>query len=167
MITEKDLSNFDTMLGEIKTALLNDETIRKLLFYDTSDALSRIAPAISEVSDYVCLAPLTMSAILDFERNTYILINLATVNTDTESDDSKTLIGLDQIYSITTMKHWTLNNNKTRLIELSNRIIKIIDNVKFAPSGKAYVSSVEYKPIDDQLSGYLCKVLVVDAVKGT
>jgi hypothetical protein len=56
-----------------------------------------------------------------------------------------------------------LNDNKMRLFEIAERVLKDIDDQKFSPSGKSYVSSIERVLIDKQLYGYAIKVVTNDA----
>ena len=116
----KDLSNFGKLFSEFKTAILSDVDIRKMLYYDSPDALSREAPSIETVSSYIFNAPLVESGIEDFNRNTYIMIDLPSVDMDFE-DGNHTLLPPFMVTAITNYAHWELDNNKLRLIELWDR----------------------------------------------
>lgn len=159
-MSQKTLSNFNKLFVEFKTALLNDEVIRKLLFYDTPDALSRTAPTIEEVSNYIFVAPIMESGITDFGRNTYIMIDIP--NIDLDDTDGSGLIGMIYITPVTNYEHWMLNDNKMRLFEIAERVLQDIDDRKFSPSGKSTVMSIERVLISKQLYGYAIKVATTD-----
>lgn len=159
----KDLSNFGKLFSEFKTAILSDVDIRKMLYYDSPDALSREAPSIETVSSYIFNAPLVESGIEDFGRNTYIMIDLARIDTDTEDEDpSKDIIAVFAITPVTTFTNWMLDDNKIRILEMTTRIINKIDNHKFSPSGKAYIPNIERTIISKQLFGYYIRVVITD-----
>jgi len=162
-MTDKNLENVGKMFFELKTAILNNEDVRKLLYYDSSDALSRTAPSIDDVSGYVFNAPIMESGIEDFNRNTYIMIDLPSVDMDFE-DGNHTLLPPFMVTAITNYAHWELDNNKLRLIELCDRIIKQVDNIKFSMSAKSYVLTMERVIISKQLYGYTLKIWNEDNV---
>lgn len=160
-MSEKSLSNFSKLFVEYKTALLNDEIIRKLLFYDAPDALERVTPTKEQVDGYIFLAPVMESGITDFKRNTYIMLDVPNLDTDS-TDGDKSIMGMIYITPVTTYKYWMLNDNKMRLFEIADRVLKDIDDKKFSPSGKSSVMSIERVLIDKQLYGYAMKVVTVD-----
>ena len=163
-MTQKTLSNFSKLFVEYKTKLLDDEIIRKLLFYDSPDALERVAPTKDKVQDYIFVAPVMESGITDFGRNTYIMLDVPNLDLD-DTDGDGSVIGMVYITPVTSYKYWMLNDNKMRLFEIAERVLKDIDDVKFSPSGKSTVMSIERVLIDKQLYGYAIKVVTTDDSK--
>lgn len=90
----KDLTNIMRILAEFQTALLNKPNLRKMLFYDSPDALKKEAPAIEDVKNLVTLRPLAESAIADFGKHTYIVIDIDLIDLDID-DDSQILANVD------------------------------------------------------------------------
>jgi hypothetical protein len=103
-MTQKSLSNFSKLFVEYKTTLLNDETIRKLLYYDTPDALDRVAPEKEKVDGYIFTAPVMESGITDFGRNTYIMLDVPNIDTETSESDGS-IMGMIYITPVTTYKY--------------------------------------------------------------
>lgn len=160
-MSQKSLRNFSKLFVEYKTILLNDETIRKLLFYDTPDALKREAPTKEAVDGYIFVAPVMESGITDFKRNTYIMLDVPNLDLD-DTDGDGSVMGMIYITPVTTYKYWMLDDNKMRLFEIAERVLADIDDQKFSPSGKSTVMSMERVLIDKQLYGYAIKVITTD-----
>jgi hypothetical protein len=66
-------------LIEIQLLLLNDPTIRKLLYYDTPDAIEKEAPTIQELADYIKVEPVAEFALLNYERNSFIMMDISNI----------------------------------------------------------------------------------------
>jgi hypothetical protein len=66
-------------LVEIQLVLFNDPTIRKLLYYDTPDAIEKEAPTIQELADYIKVEPIADFALLNYERNSFIMIDISNI----------------------------------------------------------------------------------------
>lgn len=106
ILTEKTVNKVGLFINEIKTAILNSEDARKLLFYDEPDALSRTAPTIAQVeTNYVFTAPVLESGIKDFGRNTYVIIDVPDIDLDFEDAGEKEIICNVAVTAITDLKH--------------------------------------------------------------
>ena len=90
MKRSKDLTKILKILPEFKTALLADEDLRKMLAYESTDALSKDAPTIASVSDLIVLRPLAESGIRDFGKHTYIVIDIDLIDLDISDDNAIT-----------------------------------------------------------------------------
>lgn len=150
------------ILAEFQTALLNKPNLRKMLFYDSPDALKKEAPAIEDVKNLVTLRPLAESAIADFGKHTYIVIDIDLIDLDID-DDSQILANVD-IAAITQFDTWSLSQNKIRVLEICNEIISAIDGKKFSASGAADVWEIRRVTINKQSNSYVCRVIIGDDI---
>lgn len=164
MTGEKDLKNVQKAMFEIRTALLNNENVRKLLFHDSADALNLNAPTVEEVKNYVTFFPITQVGIQHFDKNTFMSITCPSIDTDMTAEDKSIYIGYF-ITLISTKQLWELENNKIRLIELISEIIKTIDNQKFClPSTLQVLNAVDLV-LDETRCGYIVKIMASDLQK--
>lgn len=162
---KKSLTLIETVIYEIKDALLDDDKIRQLLYYDTSDALDREVPTKNSLLvdtegkdlNYITFIPVLEKGIDIFERNTYILVNLSEVDLDTK-DDGNNYYTLN-VTGITTKETYMLDNSKIRLLQLGNRIIEILDNKKFSVSSKLETIQLQQIIFDNETYGYVVKIL--------
>lgn len=168
----KDIQNISDDLFNIRTTLLNDEDIRKLLFYDSKNALSLPAPSKSDLiveSDtelgYITLFPIMEKGVLSYDRNTFIQITLPAVDIDVDKDDQNMFAGV-LITAITDFKHYMLNDNKIRLLEIINRVIKLLDGKKLKSAGKLEAIKVEEVIFDNYVYGYSLKLVFSDMGEG-
>jgi hypothetical protein len=161
-MSNKNLTIFTQTLAEFKLLLWNDPTIRKLLVYDTPDALSKEVPSIElDSSKYIFTCPIMESGLVDFNRKVYIMMDLKDIDVDTSSDDStKDIDASLYITPITTDECWELNDNKFRLIEICDKIVDLIDGKKFSLSSKPAILMVSREIIDKRLYGYSVRILL-------
>lgn len=80
MNTIQPLSYIERAYFEIQTILVNDPTIRQLLYFDTPDALNKVAPSIANVEPYIHLSPISKYAIEQFNQNTFIAIDIPQID---------------------------------------------------------------------------------------
>ena len=164
VLTQKTVAKAGIFVNELKNAILDSENARKLLFYDDPDALTRIVPSVEQVKDYIFTAPILESGIKDFERNTYVIIDVAQMDLDFEEVGQKEVIYNVAITAITDLKHWELQEKKLRLFELCDAIIKSVDNQQMSMTEKVYIFKAERVIIDSQLYGYVMKITISDNV---
>ena len=156
----KDLTKILKILPEFKTALLANEDLRKMLFYESPDALSKTAPTVANVTDLIVLRPLAESGIKDFGKHTYIVIDIDLIDLDI-SDDNAIVTNVD-IAVISQFDTWVLDGDKIRVLEICNRVLNAIDSKKFTQSGEADVWEIRRVTINKQSTSYVCRVLISD-----
>lgn len=170
---EKDILNIQTTMFEIKAALLNNGDIRKLLYYDIPEALEAdVTPSINDLTKdannkdlhYITLFPIMEKGIVEYGRNTYIMITLPLIDLDTD-EDNNIYPGIT-VTAITDSEHYMLSNDRLRLLEICNRVIKILDNQKFTVAGKLEVIQLKEIVFNEQIYGYTLKVFSSDMGKG-
>lgn len=146
------LSRIESSLAAIKTRLLEDEDIRKLLFYDSNDALVNEAPKKESVKEYITLRP-----IYQFENkenyNQNSMINIYMTQA-TPGDDLPIVDSILQINVVCNIDNWELVNDKIRPIQIANKIIKLVNNRKFTTSNKLVFSTLTDLIISKTVCGY-------------
>lgn len=133
--------------------LLQDEEIKKLLYYDSSDALSLRVPSLTiaewfdkeYISNYL---PVDVDT-KNIDTNTQIILILDRINfSDLDS------ICYCNIIVLTDREHVQLSDHKNRLLEIINRIATKLDKHKFQSSGEVEVSGISHCSIGKHRIGY-------------
>ena len=150
------LRNLKKVPMEIASLLAANENVVRLIYDDSSSALStpkdfNIGVRDLITSNYIGFYPATESGIKDIERNTFIIINLEDINLQ-NADNNTSASGA--IYITTDRSHCLLDNNKLRLLELSDEIESVLENEKLSSAGKIYLTSINYVVFSDFRSGY-------------
>lgn len=159
----KDLKNLNKSFYEIKTALLANQNIRKILYYDQPDALLKIAPEIEAVKDYITFVPVTELGIVDYNKNTFISITAPKIDTDLEEHSN--LYFAFYVTIISKKDIWELEGNKLRLISLANEVIESLDAKKFSFPSKLEVIGMQEVVYDASTYGYTIKLFCTDMQK--
>lgn len=156
----KDISRIERAIPELRNLLLQNEQIRKLLVYDTSDALAQATPTIETAKNYISLYPVIEEGIITTDRNTAIALDLTSVDTDFEEGDNSILATI-VISVLCTDKTLLLDDNKTRHWEVARLIMNDVDEFKGSPSGKFTTIGAD-RFINKHYYGVAVKVLVSD-----
>lgn len=147
------LDNLQTAIYEIKHQIKINSDIRKLLYYDTRDALLRSEVSILDIDPYIFLSPVfEINSTPPYDKTTFISIHLAKGETD---DEENLLNSVLRINILTRNDLWEINNQKIRPLEIANLIIKELDNRKVAISNKLFFVSVESSILDKNTTGYI------------
>lgn len=150
-MSNKIFDNVQKAIFEIRSAIKSNEDIRKMLFIDTADALEQEAPTIESIEPYIVVSAVFDITVPPFDKNTIMTIVLHKALYDSEST---LLNGMIKINILTQSELWELNNNKIRPLEISNNIIKLLDNRKVSASHKLYFSNIEIAILNENVSGY-------------
>lgn len=84
------LENVQDTIFQIRQIIKIDENIRKLLYYGTSDALSKDTVDIATINDYIFLSPVMDTTKDPFNKHCFITITLTNIN---ETDEEPLLLG--------------------------------------------------------------------------
>ena len=146
------LKQIQTTLAGIKTVLLNDETIRKLLCNDSNNCLNMEPPTTKSAEKYITLRPIfQFENTDDYAQNGMINIYLS----DGEPNDDMNLFqGIVQANVVYNVDKWELVDNKIRTLELADKVINLLDNKKFSTSNKLVFNSLQQLILSKQLVGY-------------
>lgn len=158
-----NLVNIKKAALEIGQLLAADSTLCNLLYIDTPDALQQENNSYS-LNDminnkYITVYPPVETAIKDTERNSFLVILLDNINLrviDSNVHASFT------IYATTDSDHILLNDNKNRLLEMSDRIIQILDQAKLSSAGAIEVNSISHVMLSEFRAGYRISLSITD-----
>ena len=157
----KDITRITKSVSELRNRLLQDEDIRRLLVYDTPDALKQEAvPTMDVTKNYISLYPVIEEGIITTDRNTAIALDLTAVDTDFEEGDSA-ILGTIIISVLCTDKVLLLDKDKFRHWEVARLIINDIDDFKGSASGKFTVTGAD-RFINKHYYGVAVKIIVSD-----
>lgn len=143
---------------EIKSALLNNADIRKLLYYDQPDALSLEAPTIEQVKEHITFFPINEMGIQNYDKNTLLSITCARIDTSVNEEDNGSLYVGYLITVVTTKNVWELSDYKIRLIELASLIRETLDGKKFSLPLPLEVLIIDDMILDGSRAGYIIKL---------
>jgi hypothetical protein len=152
------LQNIESVLYEIKNTLLDSEDLRKLLFYDTSDALSRSTPLISEVENYILLKPVV---VLNEESSNGIttFISIGLLESELYDNSSQSLI---KISIATNRRIWELDDLKIRPISIAKEVKQRVHNKKFSSASPIQLSSLKEVYFNSEIVGFLLMFDLID-----
>ena len=146
------LERFESTMGAMRTKLLKDEMLRKLLYHDSNNALQMLPPTEQEVQDYITLKP-----IFDFEnkknydKNSSINIYMTSVDPQLDNVTADAII---QVNVVCNIDIWDLVNNKIRPVQIANRIITLLNNQKFTASNSLVFNSLDNLIVSKHMVGY-------------
>lgn len=154
-----NLDKLDRVLLEIKTTLLNNENIRKLLKYNTPDALSLSAPTKEQVNYAIKTDP-TIYMEEDqnkIELNSFIVAYVPSLNFSSDFNDITFMIDL-----FTKKEILNLHNNQIRLLQLLSEVSKSIDNKRVSLAGRIHLTNASYIVVGTRYVGYQIEFSVID-----
>lgn len=155
----KILDNIQEAIFQVIALIQGNSEVRKLVYYDTPDALSQPDVSYSTPADHF-----TVSAIFDiteppFDKNTLISVVLTQ---GIRREDVSLIGGVLKVNILTRSGLWKLDNNKIRTLELANLIIDVLDSEKVAHSNKLFFSEMELSVLDENVNGYTLNFLITD-----
>lgn len=147
----KILDNIQKSIYDILSLLQGNADIRKLVYYDTTDALAQLDIPYSTPAEHF-----TVSAIFDiteppFDKNTIISVVLNRGNYDEEAVMIRNLV---KINILTRSALWKLDDQKIRPLQIANIAIDILNNLKIMPSHKLVFSNMELAILNEDVNGY-------------
>ena len=151
----KSLINIKKAPLEIAKLLADDTIIKQLVYIDTNNPFTG---DVSEVDmnkmlteHYISFDPPVENRIEEYQRNTFISILIDSVSLYGSEDNIPTTL---VIYVSTNADHLIITDNKNRLLELADRVIKILDGKKLSASGSLYINSLQHVMLSEFHSGY-------------
>lgn len=147
----KILDNIQKSIFEILSLIQADAEVRKLVYFDTKDALSQVAPTIEESEMHFTVSPVFDVTQSPFDKNTIISVVLQKGNFD---EDSVLMRNIIKITVLTRSALWELDSNKIRPLELSNIIASILNNKKTSSSHKLLFSNLDLAVLNENVNGY-------------
>lgn len=147
----KILDNIQKSIFEILSLIQADAEVRKLVYFDTKDALKQVAPTIEESKMHFTVSPVFDVTQSPFDQNTIISVVLQKGNFD---EDSVLMRNMIKITILTRSALWELDSNKIRPLELSNIIASILNNKKTSSSHKLLFSNLDLAVLNENVNGY-------------
>lgn len=149
-------------LNQIKDLLLNDDIIRRLLYIQTPSALTHsIELTPSLVSNLIYTVPYVddEGGIENSNKSNFIVIYSSYFNF---SSNTENVINFS-IDIFVNYDYYFIDNNKTRLMQLLNRVTDLLDNKKFSFSEKIKIVDAKLTSINNgKTIGYLTSWSVSD-----
>lgn len=134
------LLNLKTAAQEIGQILSEDEILQRLLICDSADALTKnftqrdFNTLVQE--HYITFDP-TEHAITENDKNNFLVI------TDNVISFGDTVSSMWDIHIVVDSDNLILADNKLRILEIADRIIVDLDDIKLSTAGQITVTGVE------------------------
>jgi len=141
-------------LFEVKRKIIGIEDVRKLVYYDTSDALTKQAPTIEQADNKIQVTAVFDITEPPYDHNTFVTVVASKIVADEDENMFNSII---RINIITQAQLWEIgsgNDKKVRPVEIANQIITELDNYKATASHKMYFHSMELIVLDGNINGY-------------
>ena len=156
-------TNYEKVFYEIKNTLLNSENLRKLVFYNTPDALEKnTIPSLNEASQTIYIKPIiyVYDDSPEYGISTFISIGLieSIILDGSISSSIKVSVACDR-------KIWELDNNRVRPLAILSEISNL-DNLKLETAGKLVFRVVKEVYFNNDLVGYTA-LFDLDEEKGS
>lgn len=154
-----NISNLDKVIFEIKTLLLKNENLKKLLKYNTPDALAGEAVVKSEVADFVKTSPALymVEEDLDLNLNTFAVIYIPTISLSDQLNDVTYMVDL-----FTRKEILELNNNQLRLHQMLSEAIMSLNNKRISFAGRLNAVTANYVVAGNHYIGFQLEFNVID-----
>lgn len=145
------LKNIQKAIFEIRSLIQSIPEVRKLVYYDTKNALGEKVPSIADTQEHF-----TVSAVFDiteppFDKNTIVSIAYKKGNYD---DEKVMMTGMININVLTKSQLWEINENKIRPLEIVNYIVDKLSNIKLSTSHKLFLVGIDLALLSENTNGY-------------
>ena len=154
--------NFEGLFYQIKNVLLDSEAVRKLLYYNTSDALSRETPTYEEAKKSIYIKPIIFiyDDSPEYGISSFISIGMveAIIFPGSIQASIKISIACDR-------QVWELENDKVRSLALLSEVSNLLNEKKFEAAGKLELRVVKEVYFNNDLVGFTA-LFDIDEEKG-
>lgn len=154
-----NIKQIDKAILEIKKMLIKNETVRKLIHFNTPDALSLTAPTQEQVKDMI----LTTPAIYmeedenEFGYNTFMVIYVPIIDFSSQLNDITFVIDL-----FTRKELIEIDNNQLRLHQLLAEVYETLDNKRVSLAGRIDFSNASYVNMGNRYIGFQMEMSIID-----
>lgn len=154
-----NINNLDKVIFEIKSLLLKNENFKKLLKYNTPNALAGAAVAKADVSDFVKTSPALymVEEELDLSLNTFAVVYIPTVSFSDKMNDVTYMVDL-----FTRKEILELDNNKLRLHQMLSEASIALDNQRISFAGRLHLVTATYVVAGNHYIGFQLEMNVID-----
>lgn len=149
--------NFEKIFYQIKTTLLNSADLKKLVFYNTADALTRAEPTIAEASQTIYIKPViyVYDDSPEYGISSFISIGLieSIILEGSIRASIKVSVACDrQVWEITDPND--SSKLRVRPLAILSEIANVLDGAKFESAGKLYLRVIKEVYFNNDLVGY-------------
>lgn len=145
-------TKYEKTIHQIKTTILNSETLRKLVFYNTADALSKITPTIAEAAVSIYTKPViyVYDDSPEFGISCFISITYEEgILLDGSIESSiKVSIACDR-------QVWDLNDSRIRPLAIASEVANALDGTKFDAAGRLKIRVLRNVYFSNELPGFV------------
>lgn len=153
--------NFEKVFYQIKNTLLNSEDLRKLVFYNTPDALDKVAPTIEEAAQSIYIKPIiyVYEDSPEYGLSSFISIGLieGIILDGSIRASIKISVACDR-------KIWEMNDYRVRPLAILSEI-STLDTLKLETAGKLVFRAMKEVYFNNDLVGFTA-LFDIDEEKG-
>lgn len=155
--------NAEKLFSQIKTALLESSDLKKLIFYNTPDTLSRPEPTDSEAKACMYTKPIIYIYEDSAEKDISSFISIGIVEALIQPGS---IVYSIKVSVACTRDIWDIDNDRVRPIAILSEIANTLHNRKFSAAGKLVLSVFKEVYYNEEVIGYTALFDVEDAEKG-
>lgn len=154
-----NISQLDRVIIEIKKILLKSENFKKLLKYNTPDALTGAAVDKNEVLDLIKITPAIymVEQSDDIQYNTFAAVYTPNISFNDKLNDITFIVDL-----FTRKEILELDNNKLRLHQMLAEAAQSLDNQRLSFAGRINLTSANYVVVGNHYVGFQLELSVID-----
>ncbi len=145
-------------LFAIRTVVLGNEGIRKLLCFDVRNPLQQNPPTFTKALEHTQMSPIFNVNVEPYNKNTFITFVISKGDLD-ENNSHEVAI---RISIISRNSLWELESNKIRPLEIASEIVKILENRKVSASHKLIYEAMQLVVLNEDYSGYNVQFTLID-----
>lgn len=155
-------TDFEKIFYQIKNTLLNSADLKKLVFYNTSDALSRAEPTYNEAEKSIYIKPIiyVYDDSPEYGISSFISIGLI----ESMVLDGSILASL-KISVACDRQIWELEDDRVRPLAILSEISNALNEAKFEAASKLVLRGVKEVYFNNELVGYT-SLFDIQAEKG-
>ena len=146
------LLNIESLFFEIKNLLSSDEVIKKLLFYNDSDALEKVTPTLADVESHFFIKPIIYVYEDSPEANINNFLSIGYVKGTPLEGSTRHML---KISVASERRLWELKDNKIRPLRIANKVIEKINKRKFGPATILKLDDIREVHFSNDLVGYI------------
>lgn len=155
-------ANFEKLFYQIKNTLLNSADLKRLVFYNTADALTRAEPSYSEAEPSIYIKPIIYiyQDSPEIGISSFISIGLieAIILDGSIRSSIKVSIACDR-------QVWELNDYRIRPLAILSEVSDLLDNMKSEIAGRLTLRVVKEVYFNNEIVGYTA-LFDIDEEKG-
>lgn len=155
--------NFEKILYQIKNALLNSADLKRLVFYNTADALTRAEPTYAEAEPSIYIKPVIYVYDDSPEKGISSFISIGLIESDILDGSIRSTI---KVSVACDREIWVMDENRIRPLVILSEIANKLDQTKFGAAGKLNLRMVKEIYYNNDLVGYTA-LLDIDDEKGS